>query len=161
MSGKNDDQDHYTILNLSFTDKPLNEKTLKLAYRRSLLLHHPDKSNLASESKTSIDQITIAYKTLADPVSRSEYDRLRALRLSDITSGIEKSHPGLETVDLDDLSYDTHQGTWYRSCRCGKDRAFVTTEKDLEANAEYGEILIGCEGCSLWLRVTFAVDDDG
>ena len=156
------DQDHYAVLDLSTKTQSLDEKAVKLAYRHALLLHHPDKSSPACpNSKPSVDQITIAYKTLVDPVARSEYDRLRTLKSFTTTNGPRTSHPGLETVDLDDLSYDDVQGIWYRSCRCGKDRAFVVTQEELESNVDCGEIVAGCQGCSLWLQITFALAEDG
>ena len=39
----------------------------------------------------------------------------------------------------------------------------MITEEELELKAEYAETITGCQGCSLWLRVTFAVvdEDDG
>ena len=161
MPGKVPDQDHYAILDLPFTNKALDEKIVKVAYRRALLLHHPDKSGPASKSKPTVDQITVAYKTIIDPAARSEYDRTRALNVSSATARNQSGHSGLETVDLDDLLYDEARGTWYRNCRCGRDHAFVVTEEELENNIEYGEILTGCQGCSLWLRVTFAVAEEG
>ncbi|KAL2040105.1 hypothetical protein N7G274_007008 [Stereocaulon virgatum] len=143
--------------------EPGSLQDIKLAYRRALLLHHPDKSTPSQKpecSNPTIDQITIAYKTLTDPVARSEYDRLLSLKS---TTGLsaQVSHPGLETVDLDELLYDDARETWYRSCRCGKERAYTITEEELEINTEYGELVTGCQGCSLWLRVTFAVAEDG
>ncbi len=155
------DQDHYEVLGLPSTNRDFNEKAVKLAYRRALLLHHPDKSGPISGSKHTVDQMTSAYKTLADPVARSKYDRSRALRSSTDTTSTQNAYLGLETVDLDELLLDEAQGMWHRGCRCGKDRAFVIIEKDLEANADDGEIVTGCQGCSLWLRVTFAVAEDG
>lgn len=163
------DQDHYEILALPASpgaSNGINEKDIKLAYRRALLVHHPDKSKPSSNlkpktSKYTVDQITIAYKTLIDPATRSEYDRLRASKPSPTSTAFQPSHPGLETVDLDDLSYDERQGLWYRGCRCGKSQAYTVFEEELEDNAEHGEIVAGCEGCSLWLRVTFAVAEDG
>ncbi len=159
------EQDHYEVLMLPSSKEDgtdLNKKDIKLAYRRALLLHHPDKSTLACDSKPkhSVDQITIAYKTLVDPKVRSDYDRLRALKLSTTTTVSRTSHPGLETVDLDDLSYNDHEGIWYGSCRCGREQAYILSEEELEASAEHGEIVTGCQGCSLWLRVTFAVAED-
>ena len=152
-----DAQDHYGVLGLTSTDGNIDEKALKLAYRRALLIHHPDKSNQTSKYKPSIDQITIAYKTLSHPVARSEYDRLRASKHAAKGDGGQSTHSGLETMDLDDLCCDEAHGMWYQGCRCGKDQAYIVTVEDLEANAEYGETIIGCQGCSLWLRVTFAV----
>ena len=154
-------QDYYTILNLHCADKVLDKKTVKQAYRRALLLHHPDKSSRNTKLAPTVDDLTIAYKTLIDPVARSDYDRSRILRSTESSAYNKSFHTGLETVDLDDLSYGESEGTWSRSCRCGNDRAYIIREEELEKNIEYGEIVTGCQGCSLWLRVTFAVAEDG
>ncbi|KAJ5095939.1 hypothetical protein NUU61_005295 [Penicillium alfredii] len=120
----------------------------------------------------TIDEITTAYKTLSDPLLRAEYDR--SLRL-DRSKAAEREkagdvfHTGLEIVDLEDLACDEDGGAgdehggacWYRGCRCGDERGFLVTEGDLEREAEHGEIVIGCRGCSLWLKILFAVDVEG
>lgn len=166
MPVKIEEQGHYDVLSLPASQSlrnQLKEQDIKLAYRHALLLHHPDKSAPpptapSAASKPTIDQITLAYKTLISPTLRTEYDRTQALKAPTTTL---TPHPGLETVDLDDLLHDDQQNFWYRSCRCGKERAYTITEEELEMNAEEGEIVTGCQGCSLWLRVTFAVADDG
>ncbi|OJJ44507.1 hypothetical protein ASPZODRAFT_18088 [Penicilliopsis zonata CBS 506.65] len=166
-----------------------SNQQIKLAYHRALLRHHPDKAGAgetdlkatpsASASASTaanpvsitytIDQITAAYKTLSSPSLRAEYDR--TLRLDRLKSaGREKAadifHTGLETVDLEDLSCedgeednDDTETCWYRSCRCGDERGFLVRESDLEREAEHGEIVIGCRGCSLWMKILFAVED--
>ena len=60
---------------------------------------------------------------------------------------------------MEDLEYEEAQGTpvWYRICRCGDDRGFLIREQDLEEAEDDGEICVGCRGCSLWLKVLFAV----
>jgi diphthamide biosynthesis protein 4 len=53
------------------------------------------------------------------------------------------------------------QMEWTRSCRCGMEKGYVILEEELE-DAEQrgeGEVLVGCEGCSLWVRVGFGVED--
>ena len=164
-------QDHYKILGLPspyIADHDITIHDIKLAYRRALLHYHPDKSRhkllglaKVEGSSHTVDQITIAYKTLIDPKRRSEYDQ--SVRLSSPSTGLipEKSHPGLETVDLDDLVFDEEHITWYRSCRCGNEKGFLIREEELERDTEDGEVITGCRGCSLWLRVTFAVAEDG
>ena len=162
-------QGHYEVLSLPTSQSlrnQLNEQDIKFAYRRALLLHHPDKSTPlptapSTSTKPTIDQITLAYKTLISPTLRTEYDRTQALKAPTRTLTPQTSHPGLETLDLDDLLHDDQQNLWYRSCRCGKEKAYTITEEELEMNAEEGEIVTGCQGCSLWLRVTFAVAEDG
>jgi len=52
------------------------------------------------------------------------------------------------------------QTTWTRACRCGADRGFSILEEELEDAEERGEkeVLVGCSGCSLWVRVGFEVE---
>ncbi|KKZ67528.1 hypothetical protein EMCG_06762 [[Emmonsia] crescens] len=128
----------------------------------------------------TIDQITTAYKVLSDPVARAEYDR--SLRLLGINGsrhghghGDDEGTPfrtGMEVFDLDDMEIgsgsasgtdidDSNGGAWYHSCRCGEERGFLVLEEDLEREAERGEVVVGCRGCSLWARVVFAVDEGG
>ncbi|KAL2013385.1 hypothetical protein VTN00DRAFT_910 [Thermoascus crustaceus] len=128
----------------------------------------------------TVDEITAAYKTLSDPYLRAEYDRsLRLQRLRGGVGGVgdrdggnnggDVFHTGLEIVDLEDLNNEDGEGEeaaggafWYRGCRCGDGRGFLVTERDLEREAERGEIVIGCRGCSLWMKVLFAVEtEDG
>ena len=178
--------DHYTILNLQFTESSssLSKQQLKLAYHRALLKHHPDKAQdqdhrrgsgntsgnrhpTSSSNIYTIDEITTAYKTLSDPAQRAEYDRsLRLDRLKTVER--EKTgavfHTGLEVVDLEDLQEDEKEGSdelfWFRGCRCGDERGFMVTEEDLEREVEHGEVVVGCRGCSLYMKVLFAVGGD-
>jgi len=196
---------HYTILNLPHPPIPLRKPELRAAYHRALLKHHPDKSVTSSSTSSTgaeargstscaatcptgkgswaqtytIDQVTTAYKTLADPVARAEYDR--ALRLEGLGKivgslnwggdGDEDNamfRTGLQELDLDDMEveicYDLdHEVSrmWYHSCRCGAEKGFLIHEEDMEREVERGEVVIGCVGCSLWARVMFAVDDGG
>ena len=99
--------DHYEVLNLP---KPrpgvisISNQDIRRAYRRALLLHHPDKrtntmqptmsidddeegrmshgrrrpetnARLPPTDTVSIDQITLAYRTLMNPARRADYDR--------------------------------------------------------------------------------------
>lgn len=191
--------DHYTILNLLFPSSNLSKQQLKSAYHRALLRHHPDKTRASDPNPQdqslsakptlnhndgpayTIDEITTAYKTLADPALRAEYDRalrLDRLRIVEREKTGAVFHTGLEVVDLEDLGFEEVDETqapsdssdgdndtmntgsfWYRVCRCGDEKGFVLTEEDLEREAEHGEIVVGCRGCSLWMKVLFAVDD--
>jgi curved DNA-binding protein CbpA len=169
----------------------LSKQQIKLAYHKALLKHHPDKAGAvakdagvnrtgsrdgafsqsgdqaAGQPAYTIDEITTAYKTLSDPALRAEYDRtlrLDRLKVAEREKTGDVFHTGLEIVDLEDLACDEDGESgacWYRGCRCGDERGFLVTEDDLEREADHGEIVIGCRGCSLWLKVLFAVEDDG
>lgn len=161
----------YTILDLSqpsSSSPPPSPQTLKDAYRRALLTHHPDKltSAIKDARNHSVDEVTLAYRTLSNPLLRTAHDReiiLQQQRASSDQHGQDNVfHTGLETIDLDDLEYDEDAQQWFRSCRCGQDRAYVLEEAQLESAAEegQGEVLVGCRGCSLWIKVLFAVEDE-
>ncbi|GME28397.1 uncharacterized protein LTHEOB_11993 [Neofusicoccum parvum] len=124
-----------------------------------------------TSSSYTVDDITTAYKTLLDPAARAAHDRALRLRGNNRGGGDadadadaeEEWRLGLEAVDLDDLAFDEAAGgTWWRGCRCGEERGFVVDEEALERAGEVGEVLVGCVGCSLWIRVGFAVaEEDG
>lgn len=155
---------HYEILALPSpltSGENLNETDVKQAYHKALLQHHPDKNASKPSAVTgpSIDEITIAYKVLSNAQTRLVYNNfLRAERQKSEPNGT-KSLVRSEIVDLDDLEYDEVQGAWYRACRCGNDRGYLITEAELEREVEHGEIVIGCSGCSLWMKVVFQKAD--
>lgn len=154
---------HYQVLGLPpFSEdlRSISQQVIKDAYRRALLQHHPDKSPAiscpqAAKAKYTVDDITTAYKILSGPSSRSDFDRQLHLLKSHSAQPVAKPLSGLETIDLDDLEFDTAKRIWYRSCRCGNGKGYLISEDELEKEAEHGEILAGCGGCSLWLKVMF------
>lgn len=160
---------YYQLLGLRQEEHAYSAEQIKKAYRKALLSHHPDKTSNAgvklSSSTTgvtiTVDQIALAYKTLSEPSLRAEYDRWLASNQPGDGSNAKDSrihHTGLETVDLDDLAVDDKKQAWTRSCRCGVG-GYVVTEEQLEKNIEDRELIVGCEGCSLWLRVLFSVEE--
>jgi diphthamide biosynthesis protein 4 len=53
------------------------------------------------------------------------------------------------------------QMEWTRACRCGMEKGYTILEEELE-DAEQrgeGEVLVGCGGCSLWVRVGFGSEE--
>ncbi|KDN61832.1 putative CSL zinc finger [Colletotrichum sublineola] len=178
---------HTYYMILGITRKILQEQAaepqqiIKRAYHRALLQNHPDKykkvqtlntASVASHNSQTgstaftIDQISKAYKVLSDPRLRAEYDR--SLDLAPNNQGLKRGEQafqtGIENVDLDDLEFDESGGPdaecWYRSCRCGNPRGFLFKEVDLEEAGENGELLVGCQDCSLWMKVHFAIVSD-
>lgn len=145
-------------------DSTLQEPSTTSTTRDSLFTKPENVSTSSRQRPFTIDEITTAYKTLANPSLRAEYDR--SLRLDRVKAAEREKtgdvfHTGLEIVDLEDLACDDDDGAccWYRGCRCGDEKGFLVTELELEREAEHGEIVIGCRGCSLWLKILFAVED--
>lgn len=157
-------QTYYQLLGLEHRqyESSLSSQEVKSAYRRALLQHHPDKAKSElRKAFISVDDIALAYKTLSEPDLRAEYDRWLHSNNRNDASGkgsLRPHHTGLETVDLDDLSFDSESSNWSRGCRCGDDRGYLVTETELEKNIEECELIVGCKGCSLWLRVLFGVE---
>ena len=152
---------HYETLGLSsrMFDGNITSQDIKQAYRRALLQHHPDKIQDVAGAAQTIDAITLAYKTLSEPATKAEYDR--ELRLKQARKADDKIfHTGLDIVDLDDLEYDEDTGEWWRACRCGQERGFIVTEDELEKESRFGELITGCKGCSLWLKVLFGINEE-
>ena len=172
-------KNHYDLLNLSCKSE-LTLAEVKQAYHQTLLTYHPDKIKQGSTSCTgsiskaatavtsvpSIDEIVCAYKVLSDPTKRAAYDAALKAQLDIDASG----HAGLESFDLEELDYDEEQdsarGTWSRGCRCGNEQGYIVTEEELQHSNQTdqqdgyrgtGEVLVGCQGCSLLIRVTYAV----
>lgn len=157
---------YYEILGLPNNVMPNSRfslQALRTAYRRALLENHPDKNAITSSGSSlnnfTIDQITKAYSTLLDPVSREKYDcELQMRQTANEEFRIVKNlRVGIESVDLDDLEFDELNGLWFKSCRCGARRGYIIRENDLEESAEDGEICVECKGCSLCLKVLFWV----
>jgi diphthamide biosynthesis protein 4 len=176
-------KDYYRVLSLeapkhNSSDYHNSTEEIKKAYRNALLTAHPDKVQASKESakkkstsgKTlknlyTIDDVKEAFAVLGDKQKRAEYDRWIAAQPaqpSDTASGGLSADfvLGLDLLDLSDfISVDEME--WTRTCRCGADRAFKIREEELEEAERRGEkeVLVGCEGCSLWLRVGFDVEE--
>lgn len=138
----------------------VSQQAIRDAYRRALLRNHPDK--VSNTKAYTIDVITYAYKTLNDPEQRLRHDKQLKCRLPEKDdNGFDEYHTGIDTVDLDELHYNNIQKNWHRDCRCGDPKGFTLNEDDLQGSIEQGELVAECPGCSLRLRVAFAVTDDG
>ncbi|CAG8450806.1 8089_t:CDS:10 [Ambispora leptoticha] len=85
------DQDHYAVLGLSKYRWRATEEQIKLAHRKKVLKHHPDKK--ASSGNMNDDAffkcIQKAHEILSDPVKRRQYDS--------IDQEIDDSPPSLKT----------------------------------------------------------------
>ena len=153
---------YYEVLSVTpdLLDDDGTATLLKKAYHRALLRNHPDKD--AAAPLYTIDQITQAYAVLSAPRKRADYDaQLRVARSLHSAGSKPEFQTGVENVDLDDLPLDEAGGKWYRSCRCGNEKGYLFGEEDLLEVEDEGVLLVGCQDCSLWLRVHFAVVDDG
>ncbi|XP_058088146.1 uncharacterized protein LOC131235055 isoform X2 [Magnolia sinica] len=81
-------KDYYRILEV---DYDATEDTIRSNYIRLALKWHPDKRNDEDSATSRFQEINEAYKVLADPVKKREYDRSRILHAQDC-SVIEYLH---------------------------------------------------------------------
>lgn len=137
----------------------------------------------------SVDDVREAYGVLSNQQSRAQYDEwvLRNPQIlstaADVSgTGMGKGQTlsadfvlGLEVLDLSDFEeVETGleveggperghgaEAEWTRACRCGHDKGFRILEEDLVDAETRGEkeVLVGCGGCSLWVRVAFDVEE--
>lgn len=135
----------------------------------------------------SVDDVKEAYRVLDCAKSRAEYDNwvLRHPGVLDVASGAGGNNGndigggaggglsqdfilGLELLDLSDFEESEYSPAenaaemqWTRACRCGDLAGFRILEVDLEDAEARGEkeVLVGCSGCSLWVRVGFDVEE--
>ena len=165
---------HYTVLGLPAPTRNgaapelLTSQAVKKAYHTALLKWHPDKARVAGVATTSpdatpgftLDEIIVAYTTLSTERGRREYEREYRLRLAGKTKeevrGLWGAYVPMDVVDLDDFEYVERLRKFYKACRCGEDEGYVLWECELE-DVQTGEVVVGCVGCSLWLKVEFEV----
>jgi diphthamide biosynthesis protein 4 len=158
---------------------------MRKAYKLALLAAHPDKHAAQKKGAYTVDDVKEAYTVLANDKSKREYDTWflhhgHTLRQpgSNSSSGDGKKVQedfvlGLEVLDLGDFdvvdasspgSSSSVNGEeemyWIRACRCGAENGFRIEERELEGAERRGEkeVLVGCDGCSLWVRVGFEVE---
>ncbi|CCG81836.1 Diphthamide biosynthesis protein [Taphrina deformans PYCC 5710] len=110
---------------------------LKKAYHGKLLAAHPDKQGSSTVRDCtgqcpSIDDVREAYLCLLHAAVSAKEDG-----------------QGYSVVDLDDFEYVSDAIGWTLPCRCG--HGYHVTESDLEQ----GRDVVGCDGCSLFVRVTY------
>ncbi|KAF2630870.1 hypothetical protein BU25DRAFT_488991 [Macroventuria anomochaeta] len=154
---------------------------LRRAYRNALLAAHPDKQGQGAGANGlySVDDVKEAYRVLDDEKRRREYDgwvlrNPHILNTHGVHSKIGRGDGGgqtlnqdfilgLELLDLGDFEEQEGgvEAEWTRACRCGDEKGFRILEDDLEDAERRGEkeVLVGCGGCSLWVRVGFDVEE--
>lgn len=71
-------QDHYKVLGIKNLRYEASDEIIKVAYRKMVLKHHPDKRKALGEEIRPDDDyftcITMAYETLGNPIKRRSYD---------------------------------------------------------------------------------------
>jgi len=134
--------DPYAVLQVAHGS---SESEIKQAYKRALLLYHPDKINSKTTNPSlTIDDINAAFRQIKTvPETQETSDGPLLFN---------------ETVDLsefDESELPDGSMQWVRNCRCG-DSGYVLQEQELVLNGDADEIAVQCAGCSLWILVQYA-----
>jgi curved DNA-binding protein CbpA len=117
-----------------------SHEQIKLAYRRMVLLSHPDKRQ-GEQASALFERVQAAWLILGDAAARSAYDAsLLAMYKPEFQLSGE--------IDLDEMLEDPPE-CWSTPCRCGDVHSITA------AQLERGENLAQCATCSLCVLVHF------
>lgn len=120
-------EDYYAVLGV---ERRANAETIKKAFRRLTLLHHPDRHPGDPDAEDRYRRINEAYNVLSDPVARARYDTT-----SRLTQGLDLSRP-FEAATAKDLLSNVF-GDVFRSRRRerrrGRDLRYTLTVDLAEA----------------------------
>ncbi|WP_394269072.1 molecular chaperone DnaJ [Qipengyuania sp.] len=89
--------DFYEILGVS---RDADGATIKSAYRKLAMQHHPDRNPGCGESEAKFKAISVAYDCLKDPQKRAAYDRFGHAAFQ---QGMGGGHPGQDFGDIGDI----------------------------------------------------------
>ncbi|WP_324827412.1 molecular chaperone DnaJ [Qipengyuania zhejiangensis] len=90
--------DFYELLGV---ERTADGATIKSAYRKLAMQHHPDRNPGCGESEAKFKAISAAYECLKDPQKRAAYDRFGHAAFQNGGSG--GGHPGGDFGDIGDI----------------------------------------------------------
>lgn len=96
------DIDFYELLGVS---RDADGATIKSAYRKLAMKHHPDRNPGCTESENTFKAVSGAYECLKDPQKRAAYDRFghEAFTQGMQGGGGHGGHPGGDFGDIGDI----------------------------------------------------------
>ena len=131
------------------------QEEIKESYKKTLLLHHPDKLKDGASAIT-VDDIKKAYTVLSN--SKLKLDYIESLKLNN----------NISIANEDEVSLDQFRSVYvedkdlfefYLDCpRCKNKDSFYLNEEILESNGENLQVHVNCEMCSQWLKVVFSLN---
>ncbi|ORX48568.1 DnaJ-domain-containing protein [Hesseltinella vesiculosa] len=137
-------ESYYDVLNIPHS---ASTDLIKQRFQQLIMMHHPDKQQ-DKDTDDRAQQILRAWEVLRNADKRRAYDL--ELQLKE-----QKAHVVInEEVDLDDMEYDEDLASFSLVCRCSG--VYVISEKDMELGMD----TVGCDNCSLRIRVLYDIVDE-
>ncbi|CAO3623828.1 unnamed protein product [Cunninghamella blakesleeana] len=139
---------HYQVLSVS-SDASFTE--IKQQFQQLIIEHHPDKQNLLlkDSNNNQAQRILQAWNILRNEEKRKAYDIELQIQNQKETITVN------DEIDLDDMDYDEKSASFLLKCRCSG--IYQITEEELEDGID----IIGCDNCSLKIRVIYDIIEDG
>lgn len=134
--------DHYQVLGLP-ADASITE--VKTAFRSAALRLHPDKATPDSASQEEFLRVQQAWRVLGDPQLRQAYDR--QLQAAAAQTQVQVNER-LTACQLETCHVEGEAECLSWPCRCGG--AYIVL---LDDTVGYGEVLVPCSTCSLYVAV--------
>jgi len=141
--------DYYELLGVSRT---ADDATIKSAYRKLAMQHHPDRNGGCKDNEAKFKAISEAYECLKDPQKRAAYDRYGHAAF---TNGMGGGSPGADFGDLGDI-FETIFGSAFGGGRA-RPRRGADLRYDLEISLEDAflgrtsdikvEVSVTCDPC--------------
>lgn len=154
--------DSYSIDQITTAYHVLSNPALRTEYDLSLRLD----SSLGSPGSTDdadgggvASDINDAFRTGLEVFDLEDMTQIDDDDAPACTDRHQPGDRGTEANNNDREEEESKSIRWYHPCRCGDPSGFLLSEEDLLSEAEHGEVIIGCEGCSLWAKILFAVEE--
>ncbi|QZD88279.1 molecular chaperone DnaJ [Qipengyuania psychrotolerans] len=128
------DIDFYELLGVS---RDADGATIKSAYRKLAMKHHPDRNPGCTESENTFKAVSGAYECLKDPQKRAAYDRFghEAFTQGMQGGGGHGGHPGGDFGDIGDI-FETIFGSAFGGGGRAQARRGADLRYDMEVSLE-------------------------
>lgn len=149
--------DSYTVDQITTAYRVLSDPRLRTEYDLSLRLNASlggPAPRTDGDSGETADDINDVFRT---GLEIFDLEDMTEIGEADTSNLDDERHA--EDRDVESNKEVSKSTWWYHPCRCGDSSGFRLSEEDLLSEAKNGEVIIGCEGCSLWAKVLFAVED--
>ena len=146
--------DFYELLGVS---RDADGATIKSAYRKLAMKHHPDRNPGCTESENTFKAVSAAYECLKDPQKRAAYDRFGHEAFTQgMQGGGGHGHPGADFGDIGDI-FETIFGSAFGGGGRAQPRRGADLRYDMELTLEEAfdgksteieiEVSRSCETC--------------